>query len=352
MEDHKKLEFVHKMTKMGLQHYDGGGIIAGNPVTQFGEGLAGQVGGVAGNISNDFTAKNGYQAQSPTGAGTIGFQQAGLASELENESAGGGPNPAQLQYAQNANQIAQTQAATNAQNRALNPGLAARMSGNQAANTYQNAAAGEGIQQAEQQIAAQQQLQGLTGQEQAGLTAAENINSQTAQNNTNATNQTEGGLLNGVGSILGGLFAKGGMIKAPPHLEALGKIYHPHKFADGGPLVVPAAPVYQMPSLNASPPPQSSGSSKNAGSGLASIGGALMGAARGGLMKKGGQVKASTPGEKAKVKGDSYDNDTIPAMLSQGELVIDRDTMADPGPMGQMARALSKHIQAKNGKKK
>jgi len=69
-------------------------------------------------------------------------------------------------------------------------------------------------------------------------------------------------------------------------------------------------------------------------------------------MKKGGPVQAQGKDEKAKVKGDSYDNDKIPAMLSQGELVIDRDTMNDPGRAGQMARALKQHLAAKKGKKK
>ncbi len=65
---------------------------------------------------------------------------------------------------------------------------------------------------------------------------------------------------------------------------------------------------------------------------------------------KGGKV----PGD-AKVGHDSLENDVVPmdvkgggkAMLSPGELIIDLDTMKDPGPMGKMARALAKHIEAK-----
>lgn len=59
--------------------------------------------------------------------------------------------------------------------------------------------------------------------------------------------------------------------------------------------------------------------------------------------KKGGKV----PGQ-AKVDHDSLSNDTVPAMLSPGELVIDKDTMNDPGQMGQMARALKQHLSKKN----
>lgn len=74
-------------------------------------------------------------------------------------------------------------------------------------------------------------------------------------------------------------------------------------------------------------------------------------AARGGLMKQGGQVKAQNSKQKASVEGDSLKNDKVPAMLSEGELVIDRDTMKDPGPMGQMARALAQHIEKRNKSK-
>ena len=68
----------------------------------------------------------------------------------------------------------------------------------------------------------------------------------------------------------------------------------------------------------------------------------------GALMKSGGNVQAETPNQTAKVPGDSLKNDKIPAMLSQGEFVIDRETMKDPGPMGQMARALAQHITKRN----
>jgi hypothetical protein len=69
------------------------------------------------------------------------------------------------------------------------------------------------------------------------------------------------------------------------------------------------------------------------------------------LMKFGGKVSPANSKEKATVKGDSLKNDKVPAMLSQGELVIDRDTMKDPGPMGQMARALQAHISKRNKSK-
>lgn len=63
---------------------------------------------------------------------------------------------------------------------------------------------------------------------------------------------------------------------------------------------------------------------------------------------------------KPKVNHDSLKNDVVPAdiqgggkaMLSPGEVVIDLNTLHDKGPIGQMARALAKHLEAKNGKAK
>jgi hypothetical protein len=73
------------------------------------------------------------------------------------------------------------------------------------------------------------------------------------------------------------------------------------------------------------------------------------------LEASGGKI----PG-KPKVNRDSLKNDVVPAdiqgggkaMLSPGEVVIDLNTLHDKGPIGQMARALAKHLEAKNGKAK
>lgn len=71
------------------------------------------------------------------------------------------------------------------------------------------------------------------------------------------------------------------------------------------------------------------------------------------LSAKGGAINAKDGKEQAEVKGDSLKNDKIPAMLSEGEGVIDRETMEAEGPLGDMARTLMKHVEAnkKKGKK-
>lgn len=92
------------------------------------------------------------------------------------------------------------------------------------------------------------------------------------------------------------------------------------------------------------------GSSMISGGGGSGMLGLLAAAAEGGTvgnqLKSGGHV----PG-KAKVKGNSYQNDNVKALLSPGEGVIDRETMNDQGPMGQSARALMAAIAAKKGGK-
>lgn len=67
----------------------------------------------------------------------------------------------------------------------------------------------------------------------------------------------------------------------------------------------------------------------------------------GSQLKSGGNV----PGT-AQVAGNSTRNDTVKALLSPGELVVDRETMKDPGPMGQTARLLAAAIEAKKRGKK
>lgn len=73
-------------------------------------------------------------------------------------------------------------------------------------------------------------------------------------------------------------------------------------------------------------------------------------AARGGLANKGGHVAAKKPGQKAVKSGNSYDNDKIPAMLSEGEIVIPRSVMQSKDPARGAADFVAKCL-AKRGRK-
>lgn len=361
-----KKNLAKALMDAGMEHFDLGGVIGG-----------GGAGGILSDVSGAVTTQNTYQAQAPTSASTVGNQQATLAAQLQNEAAGNGPNPAQIQYLQNAQNISQAQANTYAGNRSLNPGLAARMAGNTAANTGQAATAGAAAQQMQQQLAAQGEMEGLTGQEQSGVLGAEGINAQVAQNNANAVNQNESGIVNGIAGAVTGpinsLFAKGGKVSASKHLDAIGRIYHPRKFADGGstgssPLLTPglggtisvpdvpnfsnAQALRSTPTLNLLQKPSGStpdlSSTKVSGPAIAGGADSVADLAPiAAMAARGGKIRG-----KAAVKGDSYKNDTVPALLSPGEEVIDRETLGDPGPMGKMARTVAKYVNEKGSSSK
>lgn len=72
--------------------------------------------------------------------------------------------------------------------------------------------------------------------------------------------------------------------------------------------------------------------------------------AKGGLASSGGHVAAKTSAQKAVKSGNSYSNDKIPALLSEGEIVIPRNILQSADPVAASADFVSK-IMAKRGKK-
>ncbi len=96
--------------------------------------------------------------------------------------------------------------------------------------------------------------------------------------------------------------------------------------------------------FNSSPSPQQQ---QYAGPDMANDSSTAM-SARGGMAKNkhdyraGGNVKAKDPKEKAVKKGNSYSNDKIPAMLSEGEVVIPRSIMQGKDPVRGSADFVAK----------
>lgn len=70
----------------------------------------------------------------------------------------------------------------------------------------------------------------------------------------------------------------------------------------------------------------------------------------GGLADHGGHVAANTFSQKAVKRGNSYANDKIPAMLSEGEIVIPRTVTQSSDPVRGAADFVAK-VMAKRGKK-
>lgn len=73
-------------------------------------------------------------------------------------------------------------------------------------------------------------------------------------------------------------------------------------------------------------------------------------AARGGLAKDGGHVAAKKPSQKPVKGGNSYDNDKVPAMLSEGEIVLPRSVTMGRDPVRGAAQFVQKVLATRKAK--
>ncbi len=372
MDQSEKARFILSLHKHSLQAFDGGGTVlggpsgggvqpnAGNPnngligglngflglnnnfqpsaaniqqgtnATQLNNAYQGVQGGIQGQqaFANQAAAQNGFGNQS-----NVFAQQQALSNQLQQQANGQGPNVALNQLNQATGQNVQNQAALMASQRGAgaNPALIARQAAMQGASTQQNAAGQAATLQAQQQIAAQAALanqqaqmqgvaanqigtqgQGVTNVSQSqqnaqgilqGANASANnaavsqqnninsVNAQTAAANQAAAGKTMGGIFSGLSAIAGVPMAQGGLIEMSDHLHEAAKLYHPHLYAGGGEIDL-------------------SGSE--------------------GLSSGGGNVEASSSKERAVKKDNSYENDKVPALLSEGEIVLPRSVTMHP----------------------
>jgi len=270
-------------------------------------------------------------------------QQSNLANQLLAQSQGQGPNIAAMQLQQATDRNNQQAAGQMASQRGMNPALAARLiAQNQAANNQQMAGQ-SGILRAQQQLAAQGQLANVYGQQagqslQGGQLANSNldvnqralsnqnqqivnahgqaneINAKAAQENANARGKLQAGAMEGLSTGLTTLLGQ----KDPPDvLEGANPIASTGNAAAGN-------GSYDDRATNTK----------------------MMTAAHGGEApdyRAGGHV----PG-KAAVEGDSPKNDTVPAMLSPGEVVLPRSVTKSDDPEGRAA-AFMKALQKEKG---
>lgn len=308
--------------------------------------------------------------------GQIYGQQQALAQQLQQQMAGQGPNPAQLQYQQNVNQnIAQAQGLISSQ-RGLNPALAAKMGANAASQANQQAAGQSGIMQAQQQLAAGQNLGNLYGQLQQGNVGyqqnytganqgAMQTNAAVANANQQQAGNLVGGALNGISGALGMAKAHGGMIEnyaGGGFVNSSGPQSSAGQYLSGGfgalgamggspALATWASGMGSKPGGGGGMPMSQgdmmAGGPMDAGGGAAGAGGIegltesagplLLMANQGGAVnfQPGGYV----PG-KATVNGDSPQNDTVPAVVSPGEVVLPRSVVNSKDPQKEAAKFL------------
>lgn len=387
-------------------------IQAGTNAAQLNNAYSGAQGGLSGQqaFANQAAAQGGFSNQANTFA-----QQQALASQLQAQARGEGPNPAQAALNQETGRNVANQAALMASQRgsSANPGLVARQAAMQGAAIQQQAVGQGSTLQAQQQLAAQSalanqqaQMQGVAGNQiaaqgqgatnlssaqqneqnilqganttynNAGVSMQGNINNANAAvaaANQNENNAIFGGLTSAGSAATGIKFAHGGMV---------------HKYATGGPVMGPtlSAPMGGPQSfagqwlnsnvdMGSAPMAQGAVSIPEFDDGGLSGGAQKLGKSLNSAMKsspgappkeygdhgvtsiesegmeRGGKVKAQSKDQMAVKDGDSYDNDKVPALLSEGEVVLDLDTLKDKGPIGKMARALAAHLKKRNEKK-
>ncbi len=274
--------------------------------------------------------------------------QQGLAQALQQQMAGVGPNPAQTQYQQNVNQNTAQAQGLIASQRGLNPALAAKMGANAGALANQQAASQSSLLQQQQQLGATQNLGNLYGQMQQGNIAHQGLytgsnqgamqtNAGVASGNQQQASKIVGGIFSGAGSAATAMAAHGGMIE---------------DYADGGQINSGENVDYS----SITNPQTSKGPVSAAGKFLsgqqvdyANMSNPQM-TAQGGVInfKPGGPV----PG-KASVNGNSLKNDTVPAMVSPGEIVLPRSvTQAKDAPQKAAAFVSAVLTQNKMRKKK
>lgn len=352
-------------------------------------GLGDFLSGILG-TNNDFQAQSPYTSadvtsQSQQQQGLYGQQQQ-LAQALMAQSQGQGPNPALSQLRQTTDQNSQLASGLLASQRGLNPALAARMAAQQQTTANQQAGGQAATLSAQQQLGAQGQLSGLYGQmgsqnlQQQGLMnqslmGAQAINANVASGNQQVNAGIAGGLMNAVGSAGGAVsggkwqggriqgYAGGGMVGggSPPFMGVGSYTGSPQAGAYNS--LLDSAMGLSGAITGAGTLPAMSPAVQALGGGIAEAGGKgfrdfVSGLKDTGTSMAGGDAgdmggfaaMASEGGQvagKANVPGDSPKNDTVPTMLSPGELVIPRSHAQNASD----AKAFIDALMAKEKKK-
>lgn len=349
---------------------------------------AANIGGLGADIAALASAQGGVLGQQQNLYG----QQQSLANALQAQAMGQGPNPAQAQFMQNINSADQQAAGLIASQRGLNPALQAQLIANQQGQANQSAAGQAAVLQAQQQLAAQQQLQAQQGAQLMNLSnqgqsvaGIGNIYGQAANLYGNQANVL-GAQGNTLGSQLGGINQAGNTLGQAGNLYSnqgqLGNQFY------GQNLQGQAAQNTEInkgslgaQNISAAAAAQNAAETQKTQAGFISgLGGAIgqlaggygMGSAAAGVYKggeigydQGGLVDnlvklaplaiallanqgGPVPGQ-AKVKKDSPKNDTVPAMLSPGEIVLPLSVTQAPDAAAKAAEFVEK---LKSGKGK
>lgn len=323
----------------------------------------------------------------PQVAGAVQNQNA-LANQLYGMTQGQGPNPAQMELAQaTANNVAQTGAQmAGARGASGNVGLMARQIGQQGAATQQAGAGQAATLEAQQQIAAQQNLANLantqvgqaqgavTGENQAqqneqntlqGANTAANNAAVGMQSNVNSTNaQTAAGNQGLLGKVLGGVgsavssvtnglgLSHGGEVEAPSHIKLAEMNAHSMKYAGGGPIVgnpllgnqsTPAAQSFVGQYVNSAP---SAGPNIQAASPMPDQNYSLdgLGSAAGNALNPNGSSGSATNRTEAQTKSDYANADAMLGNNPGQEMAADNSMEPQMAAHGGMMEQPKNHV--------
>jgi len=235
--------------------------------------------------------------KSQAGFGNIQTQQQALADALLAQSRGEGPNIAEMQLKQATDRNIQQNAGLIASQKGINPALAARLAAQNAAMAGQTMAGQSGVMRAQQQLASQGQLGGLYGQ----MGGQELGMQQTLQNALAGQNA--------------GIYGETSRINELNAARARQNAEFGQKLLGG---VASGVASGIMPGTLSGGVGGGGGGSYLGGNEMVSQLGSSP------FMSQGGEVDGE-----AHVSGDSIENDTVPAMLSPGEIVIPRSASKD-----------------------
>lgn len=266
-----------------------------------------------------------YQGLIGQQQGVLGQQQ-GLADQLQQQAVGGGPNPALAQLALTTGQNMQGQAALMASQRggSRNPSALSRQAMQQGAGIQQQAVGQAAVMRAQQQLAAQQAL----GQQQQAMGAMTN----NIGGAMGAIGQQQANMGNMAGQSVG-LQANLGNAAAQNWQQRYAAQLGDYRQTQGQKVAM----MQNVNNVNAATAMQNAQNAAGIyGNVINAGGGAISAMNQGGVaggrsplcdyakMSSGGRV-----GGAAKTEGDSPQNDTVPAMLSPGEIVIPRTKAHD-----------------------
>lgn len=371
----------------------GGGNAKQAPITS--PATAGQALDQYGNVVSGLNQQQQF-VNALGGLGGVGNLNAAY-QNYSNLANGVGPNPAmdQLNETTRANIAQQAGLQASQRGAGANPALIAREAAMQGANTQQQAAGQAATLSAQQQLAgiqgqanianqevgyqgqglgnynqyaqnAQQNvLNSIAGVNSAHVTSQGSVNTANSSSNSNIGGPLLSGILNGAGKGAAMFAARGGQVPIRHYDDggSVGPMSAVGRFFKGITSNAPSNTNNSSP-INFTVPGDENSTAQQVMQGSSDFVSGVAKGIKGIASDKGpGSVAGDAPAldvaakgslvpGKARVRGDSYSNDTVPAMLSPGEVVVPRHVMQSKDPVSGAAKFVAAILAKKGGMKR